>query len=100
MRERYNSPGFRGKRQRARGEGIEGSGRLAPSRTEERAEERAIEVQLGAFADGKDAAQRGTSPAECPARWRALASTWLRGWTFEVQQMSGKRPIDTVRVKP
>ena len=63
--------------------------------------DREVDARIAAFAAGKDGARRGTSPAECPARWRgALASTWLRGWRFEVQRMSGKRPLDTVRVKP
>jgi len=95
MRERYSSPGFRGKRQRARtsGEGIEGSGRLAPSRAEERAEERAIEVQLGAFTDGNlGRSLRHVDPV--------LRAAWLRGRAFGAQQRAGLRPIDTVRVKP
>lgn len=63
--------------------------------------DREVDARIAAFVDGKDAAQRGTSPAECPVRWRGfLASTWLRGWRFEAQRMSGKRPLDTVRVKP
>lgn len=53
-----------------------------------------------AFNRGKDAAERGTSPVECPYRARDLADAWLRGWTFAANCVNGKRPLDTVRRKP
>ena len=93
MKERYNASHARGKGQHSH---REREGRFGPPLVD-----REVDARIAAFVDGKDAAQRGTSPAECPARWRGfLASTWLRGWRFEVQRMSGKRPLDTVRRKP
>jgi hypothetical protein len=95
MKERYNASRVRGKRQRTRsiGEGIEGSGRLAPSRAQEHAEERAIEALLGAFVDGK----LGRSLRHADPVRRAA---WLRGRTFAILEASGARPLDSVRVKP
>jgi hypothetical protein len=63
--------------------------------------DREVDARIAAFVDGKDAARRGTSPVEYPARWRGhLAATWLRGWTFEARRINGERPLDSVRVKP
>ena len=73
--------------------GCEGSGARAPSRAEERAEEREIALYRSAFREGRDGHALRHHRHD-------LRATWLRGRAYAEQVRAGLRPLDTVRVKP